>query len=89
MESDKLTPVELQRYSRHLVLQDFGIGIPANELSRIKSPLFRGSKVQQIQGAGLGLPLVDRIMKVHDGHLEIISEEGVGTYCEISIPAED
>jgi signal transduction histidine kinase len=70
-------------------VQDFGIGIPAHELSRIKSPLFRGSKVQQIQGAGLGLPLVDRIMKVHDGYLEISSEEGVGTYCEISIPAED
>lgn len=68
-------------------VQDFGIGIPSNELSRIKSPLFRGSKVQQIQGAGLGLPLVDRIMKVHHGHLEISSEEGIGTYCEISIPA--
>jgi signal transduction histidine kinase len=70
----------------HISIQDSGMGIPGHELARVRSPLFRASNTSAIPGAGLGLPLVDRIVKVHSGELEIISEEGKGTQCIIKLP---
>lgn len=69
-----------------VAVEDSGIGIPAAELSRIRSPLFRGSNAGAVQGAGLGLSLADRIVKVHEGQLDIASEEGKGTTCTITLP---
>jgi signal transduction histidine kinase len=65
--------------------QDYGVGIPQAELYRIRTPLFRGSNVSDKPGAGLGLSLVDRIMRVHGGELDIVSEENKGTYCELTL----
>jgi signal transduction histidine kinase len=70
-------------------VQDQGIGIPAHELNKIRSPLFRGSNVGDIQGAGLGLSLVDRIVKIHGGKLNIFSELGKGTHCVIVLPVHE
>lgn len=69
-----------------IAVQDFGIGIPAMEISRIRSPLFRASNAASIPGAGLGLSLVDRIMRVHSGSFEITSKENEGTICYIRLP---
>lgn len=69
-------------------VQDFGIGIPPSEMDRVRSPLFRGSNVGAIAGAGLGLSLVDRIIRIHNGVFLISSEEGKGTLCEIKLPVE-
>ena len=69
-----------------VTIRDHGIGIPAAEMHRIKTPLFRGLNVGDISGAGLGLSLVNRIMEVHHGQLEITSEEGKGTTCIIRLP---
>jgi signal transduction histidine kinase len=70
----------------HISIQDFGMGIPGHELGRVRSPLFRASNTSAIPGAGLGLPLVDRIVKVHSGELVIVSEEGKGTTCIVKLP---
>jgi signal transduction histidine kinase len=67
-------------------VQDFGIGIPAEELARITSPLFRASNAKDVIGAGLGLSLVDRIVKLHAGELHITSSVAEGTRCEIVLP---
>jgi signal transduction histidine kinase len=48
--------------------------------------LYRASNAHNIPGAGLGLSLVDRIVKVHFGNLDIDSEEGKGTTCTITLP---
>jgi signal transduction histidine kinase len=69
-----------------ITIRDNGIGIPHNELTRVLSPLFRATNVSSIPGAGLGLSLVDRIIKVHDGKLSITSKEKFGTTCSIKLP---
>lgn len=69
-----------------VTVEDFGIGIPEADLERVRSPLFRGSNVGNASGAGLGLPLVDRIMRIHKGELNITSREGHGTQCELKLP---
>jgi signal transduction histidine kinase len=67
-------------------IQDTGIGIPAADMDKIRTPLVRATNVGVISGSGLGLALVDRIVKVHSGSLEISSEEGTGTNCKIIFP---
>jgi signal transduction histidine kinase len=69
-----------------VIVEDFGIGIPESDVDRVRSPLFRGSNVGNASGAGLGLPLVDRIMQIHKGELIIASREGKGTKCELKLP---
>jgi signal transduction histidine kinase len=85
--SDKIL-VQLERTGKEVTIsiQDFGIGIPDAELTRIKSPLFRASNVSSISGAGLGLSLVDRIVAVHAGKFKIASVEKQGTTCTIQLP---
>ncbi|MBT1687811.1 sensor histidine kinase [Dawidia soli] len=69
-----------------IVIQDYGIGIPPDDLQRIRVPLFRASNAWSIPGAGLGLSLVDRIVWVHRGTFQIASEEGEGTRCTVRLP---
>lgn len=69
-----------------ITIDDKGIGIPQSELHRVRTPLFRASNSFSIPGAGLGLTLVERIVTVHKGRLEITSTEGVGTTCTIILP---
>lgn len=73
-----------QRMLLHVI--DHGIGIPRNELNRIRTPLVRASNVSNISGSGLGLALVDRIIRVHHGALDIQSNEGRGTQITITLP---
>lgn len=67
-------------------IRDLGVGIPELELDRVLIPLFRGSNVGNISGAGLGLSLVYRVVKIHSGNFTIESEEGKGTTCTMTFP---
>ena len=44
------------------------------------------SRSRKEHGAGLGLSLADRIMKLHDGSIDIKSEEGQGTEVILKVP---
>lgn len=69
----------------HLRLTDRGIGIPADELSRVTRRFVRGRGVQ-VPGSGLGLAIVSRVVADHGGQLSIASEVGTGTTVEITLP---
>jgi len=58
---------------------DKGIGIPSNELANIYKPFKRASNVKFIGGFGIGLPLVAKIMELHDAALNVFSIENEGT----------
>ena len=68
---------------------DRGIGIPAIEQSRIFDAFYRAPNVvdQQIQGAGLGLSLVQRIVEAHGGRISVRSTEGSGSEFTVHLPA--
>ncbi|MBP6184238.1 MAG: hypothetical protein KA479_04805 [Saprospiraceae bacterium] len=76
-------PVEWQisfiEHTIHFTFKDTGIGIPDKELPMVLVPLFRASNARSFSGQGIGLPLVDRIVRMHGGTLDIQSEPGVGT----------
>ena len=71
-----------------LSVTDKGIGIPAAEQARIFDPFYRAPDVvsARIQGAGLGLSLVRRIVEGHDGQITVRSEAGRGSEFTITIP---
>ncbi|WP_169725367.1 PAS domain-containing protein [Fundidesulfovibrio putealis] len=70
------------------MVSDSGIGIPDEVLKDIFEPFAQaeGAYTRRFQGAGLGLSIVRRLMKVMDGELCIESAEGLGTTVFFSLP---
>ena len=62
-------------------VQDTGIGIPAEAMTRLFSEFFRAdnAKAQSRQGTGLGLSIVKEIVERAGGQITVESELGVGT----------
>lgn len=71
-----------------LWVQDKGDGIPNEELGRLGEPFFRGARAIRgaIPGTGLGLALVESIMSVHGGAMEVRSDVGRGTRVDLVFP---
>ena len=65
---------------------DYGIGIPAAEIHRVLERAVRGSNADSIDGSGLGLSLVQRIVAAHNGRVTIESTEGSGTTVRLIVP---
>lgn len=66
-----------------LLFKDYGIGIPKNEQEQLFNSFFRASNTIDIQGTGLGLVIVKQFVEMHDGSVELKSEEGNG--CEVRV----
>jgi len=54
---------------------DSGPGIPSDEMSKIFEELYRGANARGIEGSGLGLALVQRVVELHGGHVEVRSTQ--------------
>jgi signal transduction histidine kinase len=69
-------------------VSDRGIGIAAADQARIFDPFYRAPAVvaAQIQGAGLGLSLVKRIVEAHAGRITLKSAPGEGSTFTVSLP---
>ena len=67
---------------------DRGIGIPPADHARVFEPFYRTAAVvsAQIQGAGLGLSLVKRIVEAHGGRVTVTSAPGAGTEFTVHLP---
>jgi C4-dicarboxylate-specific signal transduction histidine kinase len=66
-------------------VRDNGEGIPADKLGRIFDPFFSARKVGH--GMGLGLSIVDRIVRSYNGFIKVESKEGVGSCFFVYLPA--
>jgi signal transduction histidine kinase len=67
----------------NIIISDRGIGIPPDEINSIYSPFKRASNVKFISGFGIGLSLVEKIMKLHDAELNVFSSENKGTQIDL------
>ncbi len=66
----------------HIVVADEGEGIPAKDLAHIFEPFFTTRE----KGMGLGLTISQRIVKAHEGSIEVKSNPGKGTTTIIYLP---
>ena len=57
-----------------------------SDLPRIFEPFFRSSQTTAAKGQGIGLSIVDRIIKLHDASLDVRSQVGKGTTIEVIFP---
>jgi PAS domain S-box-containing protein len=69
-----------------LSVSDTGNGIPADLVDRVFQPFFTTKDVDK--GTGLGLSMVYGFAKQSGGHVDIYSEEGVGTTITLYLPRE-
>lgn len=67
-----------------ITISDNGCGIPAEHLPHIKDKFYKANQTQR--GSGIGLAVVDEIMNLHNGSLEIESTEGIGTTVTLTFP---
>jgi signal transduction histidine kinase len=72
-----------------LTVTDTGMGMTAADVERLFEPFFRTDSAGEIQGTGLGLPIVKAIIEAHDGLISVASEPDVGTLFAISLPLAD
>ncbi|BDG10731.1 transporter substrate-binding domain-containing protein [Anaeromyxobacter paludicola] len=67
-----------------LVVEDEGVGIPPEHLSRLTDPFFTTKR--ESGGTGLGLSVSSGIVTEHGGTLRFSSREGAGTTAVVSLP---
>ena len=69
-----------------VVFEDRGIGISEEDMKKIFEPFYRGSNTISISGTGIGLPLVNQIIKNHNGKINLSSKLGKGTIVTLLLP---
>ena len=67
-------------------VEDAGIGIPKDQISRVFQRFESRSRGSEHRGAGLGLSIAKSLVELHGGNIEITSEEGRGTRVVVRIP---
>lgn len=69
---------------------DTGCGIPEDQIDKVLDPYHRADQENgHIPGVGLGLAFVNRIVKLHQGRIDIDSAHGQGTIVTIWLPLND
>jgi PAS domain S-box-containing protein len=74
--------------SAELIVRDTGVGIPEAELPRLFERFHRveGQKSRSFEGSGIGLALVQELVKIHSGAVRVLSKAGAGTEIIVSMP---
>jgi len=67
-----------------IVIQDTGIGVSKENLSRLFEPFFSTKSA----GLGLGLAMTKRVVEEHGGKVDFQSLEGKGSTITISLPVQ-
>jgi len=86
---DKTADVILTFENQNIIIRilDHGIGIPADYMDKLFTPLLRAGNVKHIQGHGLGLALAKKIVELHHGKISVESEIDKGTRVLLTFPA--
>lgn len=69
-----------------ITVADRGPGIAPDDVARLLRPFERGDTARGGNGAGLGLPIVQRIARLHGGTLQLMPNTPHGLRAELSLP---
>jgi len=74
-----------------LTVSDTGTGIPARDLSHVFERFHRvqGARGRTVEGSGIGLALVQELVKLHGGQVRVASELDRGTTFTVWLPSGD
>ena len=79
---------EEQPLQLELRVTDKGIGMTPKEVKRVFERFFRADTSGKLPGTGLGMSIVQEIMRFHHGTVEVHSTWGVGTTVVIRLPVD-
>ncbi|MBD2355764.1 response regulator [Tolypothrix sp. FACHB-123] len=68
-------------------IQDRGIGLTDQDLTKLFTPFHRGMNVSNIPGTGLGLSITKKCVDAHRGQILVDSNVGIGTTFTVILPA--
>lgn len=86
LSADDAIPLPEGDYVK-ISIEDKGIGIPDEDLSRIFDPYFTKKEMGNTKGMGLGLAICYSIVKSHNGFIDAESHVGEGTKLSVYLPA--
>lgn len=69
-------------------VRDRGIGVPGSQRKEIFKKFVRGNPSSAVKGTGIGLAMVEHIVRGHGGRILLDSEPGKGSTFSILLPAE-
>lgn len=74
-----------------LEVRDSGPGIPAEALGQIFERFYRAdpARSRHVEGTGLGLAVVNNVVRAHGGSISVSSSVGAGTTFHVELPAVD
>ncbi len=81
-----ISAIRLENGFVDIVVKDTGIGIPADQLEKVKTKFFKGNATRR--GSGIGLAVADEIIRMHGGEIMLDSIEGEGTTVTIRLPID-
>ena len=86
---EKSITVALREEGFYLLLQvkDTGEGIPMDKQTKIFERFYQADN--KFIGSGVGLSLVQRLVELHHGHVELKSTEGLGSIFSIYLPTDE
>jgi signal transduction histidine kinase len=67
-------------------VKDQGIGIPEEEQNNLFEPFFRASNSEDIEGTGLGLSLIKKVVEEYNGKISFNSTPNGGTEFIVNLP---
>jgi signal transduction histidine kinase len=70
-----------------VVIKDEGVGIPDEDQHHLFATFFRGKNVTNIEGTGLGLPIVKKYLDLLHGEIQLQSKLEVGTTVKLNLPS--
>ena len=84
----KIKLSKTQEYELRLDVIDNGIGIDESNIDRIMEPFIQVDigHTRKYDGVGVGLTIVNKILKAHNGRLKVLSKLGQGTCVSIYLP---
>jgi hypothetical protein len=84
------SPVQVKFYCQDdravFEVQDWGIGIPPEDITHLFESFYRAKNVGNILGTGLGLAIVKKCVDICQGEIFVSSKLGVGTVFTVNLP---
>jgi two-component system, OmpR family, sensor kinase len=73
-----------------VLIEDRGLGVPVEERQRVFEPYYRCSNASNVEGHGLGLYIVKKLVDLHQGTVSVSGREcGEGTTFAVRLPRGD
>ncbi|HMI65909.1 MAG TPA: PAS domain S-box protein [Cyclobacteriaceae bacterium] len=81
--------VSCNEIEMRILVRDFGMGIPPEDMDKLFESFYRGGNVTTISGTGLGLSIVKKAVDLLKGEVKMKSELGEGTEFCVSLPVKN